>query len=88
MRHPDGAPGHARTRMGANLNHAQQDSVAKLLRDLGGPDGLRSMTSRDEPHDKHVFVEVYRNTPDGWALVCEVIIEGDGTYEPPMPPRR
>lgn len=71
--------------MSVSLTAAQQAGVTKLLEGLGDPEKLRAITSRDEPHDTHVFVEVYRNTDHGWTLVCEVIVEGDGSYEPPPP---
>ncbi|MBJ7469702.1 MAG: hypothetical protein JHD16_00290 [Solirubrobacteraceae bacterium] len=66
-----------------DITDAQQTSITEVQGKLGGPEEVRFAVARDEPHDTHIFVEFYRRTDDGWQYITDVIIDPDGTYEPP-----
>jgi len=65
------------------LTDAQQASITEVQGRLGTPEDVRFAIDRDEPHDMHVFVEFYRRTNDGWQYITDLIVDADGTYEPP-----
>ena len=57
----------------SDLNAAQRATVDARLSDLGA--GASFTADRDEPHDEHVFVCLYR--PDR-TFAEELCLEGDG----------